>query len=129
MTIAMRAMDKRIENEARGMRNPMPADTATLYAGMRLYREHCAGCHGVPGKTSMWGEKNLYPPAPQFSEDYDMSPEESFLVVRNGVRYTGMGAWTGMLTDADIWRVVTFLSKSRSLPPEIAAEWKGSGGR
>jgi len=125
--IAGHAMDARVQKEARGIRNPMPADTATLFAGMRIYRDDCMGCHGSPGKDSVWGHKNLYPPAPQFSEDYDMEPGESFVVIKSGVRYTAMGAWDGMISDADIWRVVTFLTNVGKLPPEVAREWKGPG--
>ena len=121
--IASRAMDARIEKEARGMKNPMPADTTTLFAGMRLYKEDCAGCHGMPGTPSSFGEHHFYPPVPQFSEDYDMEPGESYIVIKQGVRYTGMPAWEGMMSDQDIWKVVTFLTHVKSLPPEVKTEW------
>jgi hypothetical protein len=35
-----------------------------------------------------------------------------------------MGAWAGMLSDTEIWQVVTFLSHAGSLPEPVAAEWK-----
>jgi mono/diheme cytochrome c family protein len=47
-----------------------------------------------------------------------------FFVVKNGIRYTGMGAWDGMLSDVEIWQVVTFLNNLKSLPEPVAAEWK-----
>jgi mono/diheme cytochrome c family protein len=47
-----------------------------------------------------------------------------FFVVKNGIRYSGMGAWDGMLSDVQIWQVVTFLSNLKSLPEPVAAEWK-----
>ena len=120
--IAMHAMDARVEKEARGMKNPLPADTTNLFAGMRLYRDDCAGCHGMPGKPSAFG-RNFYPHAPQFSEDYDMPAAESYIVIKQGVRYTGMAAWNGIIPDSDIWKVVTFLTNVKSLPPEVKAEW------
>ena len=122
MRIAMHAMDARVAKEARGMKNPLPADTTTLFAGMRLYKDDCAGCHGMPGKPSQFG-RNFYPHAPQFSEDYDMEPAESYIVIKQGVRYTGMAAWEGIIPDSDIWKVVTFLTHVKSLPPEVKAEW------
>jgi mono/diheme cytochrome c family protein len=121
--IAMHAMDARVAKEARGISNPMPADTANLFDGMRLYKDDCAGCHGMPGKPSAFG-RNFYPHAPQFSEDYDMEPGESFVVVKQGVRYTGMAAWDGIIPDSDIWKVVTFLTHVKTLPPAVAAEWR-----
>ena len=100
---------------------------ATLFAGMRLYKDGCAGCHGLPGKDSVFG-RNFYPPAPQFSDDYDMEPGPSFVIIKHGVRYTGMAAWNGLASDADIWKVVTFLTHVKTLPPEVAAEWKKARG-
>jgi mono/diheme cytochrome c family protein len=43
--------------------------------------------------------------------------------VKHGVRYTGMAAWDGLLSDDEIWKVVTFLSNSEQLPPRVAAEF------
>jgi mono/diheme cytochrome c family protein len=37
---------------------------------------------------------------------------------------TGMPAWTGILTDDEIWKVVAFIKHSDKLPPETAAAWK-----
>jgi hypothetical protein len=34
-----------------------------------------------------------------------------------------MGAWEGMLSDEDIWRIVTFLGIAHDLPPAVAATW------
>lgn len=124
--IASRALDARLAKESRGMKDPMPADTTTLFAGMRLYKEDCAGCHGTPGKPSAFGEHHFYPPVPQFSEDYDMEPGESYILIKQGVRYTGMPAWEGIISDPEIWKVVTFLTNVRALPPAVAAEWKSA---
>jgi hypothetical protein len=46
-----------------------------------------------------------------------------FFVVKNGIRYSGMGAWDGMISDTEIWQVVTFLSNIKSLPEPVAAAW------
>jgi hypothetical protein len=50
-----------------------------------------------------------------------------FWIVKRGVRYTGMGAWEGEMSDEKIWTVVTFLHSLRDLPPEVQTEWKGRG--
>jgi hypothetical protein len=44
-----------------------------------------------------------------------------FLAVKHGIRYSGMGAWGGMLPDEDIWRAVSFVSRVRTLPPAVDA--------
>ena len=47
-----------------------------------------------------------------------------FAVIKQGIRYSGMGAWDGMMSDTEIWQVVTFLSNIKSLPEPVAAAWK-----
>jgi mono/diheme cytochrome c family protein len=122
--IAGSAMDARLEREARGLQNPLKPTDEVLLAGMKTYRNGCAGCHGLPGKPSAWGTKNSYPPAPQFAQEgADMAVPEMFLVVKHGVRYTGMAAWDGLIPEQEMWQVVTFLSRIKNLPPAVAAAW------
>jgi mono/diheme cytochrome c family protein len=86
---------------------------------------NCAGCHGDLGHPSHWGTTGFYPRVPQFADAPSrLSPPEMFFVVKNGIRYSGMGAWDGMLPDAEIWKVVSFLSNIQSLPEPVADQWK-----
>ena len=71
------------------------------------------------------GRGGFYPRVPQFADvPPSLTAPEMFFVVNNGIPYTGMGAWDGMLSDVEIWQVVTFLNNLRSLPEPVAAEWK-----
>jgi len=126
--IASRALDARLDHEARGMKDPVKPTDKALLAGMKLYRDGCAGCHGNPGKPSPWGTKGLYPPVPQFADDPpDMAAPQMFLVVKHGIRYTAMGGFDGLVKDHDIWTVVTFLNHIHDLPPPVAAAWTRAG--
>jgi mono/diheme cytochrome c family protein len=123
--IAGLALDPAVEKKAEGLTNPIAATDGDLMRGLRLYRDDCARCHGDLGKPSPWGRNNLYPPAPQLAERGDRDPvPEIFVVVKYGIRYTGMGAWQGQMSDEDIWRVATFLSRTKSLPPTVESVWK-----
>lgn len=91
---------------------------------MKIFRTNCAGCHGESGRPSSWGTKGFYPRAPQFADaPSQLSGPEMFFVVKNGIRYSGMGAWDGMISDIEIWQVVTFLSNIKSLPEPVATAW------
>jgi mono/diheme cytochrome c family protein len=91
---------------------------------MKIFRANCAGCHGEFGHPSQWGTTGFYPRVPQFADvPPTLSAPEMFFVVKNGIRYTGMGAWDGMLSDGEIWQVVTFLNNLKSLPEPVATEW------
>jgi cytochrome c553 len=37
-----------------------------------------------------------------------------------------MPAWTGILSDDDIWKIVAFIKHSEKLPPETQAAWQAS---
>jgi mono/diheme cytochrome c family protein len=42
---------------------------------------------------------------------------------------TGMPAWTGILSDDDIWKVVAFIKNSGKLPAETQAAWQAAANR
>jgi mono/diheme cytochrome c family protein len=96
-----------------------------LLAGIVGYRNNCAGCHEEFGRPSRWGTSGFYPRVPQFADDPpDLPASQLFSVVKHGIRYSGMGAWDGLLPDEDIWRIVTLLSRLKNLPPRADAAWK-----
>ena len=108
------------------IQNPLPPTTANLGAGLKLFRRDCAGCHGTPAQPSPWGTTSFYPRVPQFGQEPPGRPDwQLYWVVKNGVRYTGMASWEKLLTDDEIWTVVSFLSHVQDLPPEVAADWQG----
>lgn len=125
--IANMALDPAVAKKAEGLANPIAATDDDLMRGMKLYRGDCAGCHGDPGKPSRWGQHNFYPPAPQLAERgvHDPVPEV-FVVLKYGIRYTGMGGWNDQVPDDDLWRVAMFLSRVKSLPPAVESAWKGN---
>jgi hypothetical protein len=47
-----------------------------------------------------------------------------FTAIKQGIRYSGTGAWNGMMSDEKIWKVAAFLEHMGSLPPEVEANWK-----
>jgi len=102
-----------------------PQEDVTLLKGLKTYRRNCAGCHGKFGAPSRWGTTSFYPRVPQFADEgSSLSPAQMFVAVKHGIRGTGMGAWAANLSDEEIWPVVWFLQRLRSLPPEVDQAWK-----
>ena len=125
--IGERALDASLERRSAGLRNPVaPGDEAALLAGMQIYRENCAGCHGGARGPSAWGSAGFYPRVPQFWQQHHehVTPAEAFAAVEGGIRYSGMGAWRGMLTEQEIWQVANFVSRIHDLPPPVDARWR-----
>jgi thiosulfate dehydrogenase len=104
------------------LRNPVAPTDSNLRAGMKFFRDDCAGCHGSPGRDN--DSVGLYPVPPHFASHPPTLPDwQLYWIVKNGVRYSGMFAWDGQVADLKIWTVVTFLHHLDSLPPAIATDW------
>lgn len=112
-SIGGRALDASLEKRAKGLKNPIAANDATaLAAGRQLYAMNCAGCHGDAKGASDWGSKGFYPRVPQFWQDrVEISPEEAYAAVHDGIRYSGMGAWRDLMKEDDMWKVANFVSR------------------
>jgi mono/diheme cytochrome c family protein len=123
-SLAMRALDASLEKRGEGLKNPIaPHDTAALAAGMKIYADNCAGCHGDAKGPSAWGSKGFYPRAPQFwqGEMTDVTPVEAYAAIHDGIRYSGMGAWRDLMKEEDMWKVANFVARIRDLPPQLKA--------
>ena len=48
-----------------------------------------------------------------------LTPEEAYTAVHDGIRYTGMGAWSGMMSEPDMWKVANFVANIHRLPPQL----------
>jgi mono/diheme cytochrome c family protein len=119
VSLASRALDASLERRARGLKNPISAnDRSAFAAGAKLY-QNCSGCHGDATGPSSWGTNDFYPRVPQFyQEGAEVTPEEAYVAVHDGIRYSGMAAWGDQVPDANIWKVANFVSQIRRLPPD-----------
>jgi mono/diheme cytochrome c family protein len=123
--LAVRSLHSALARSARTLRPPISPSEETLRAGMKIYRSNCAGCHGDFAHPSIWGTKGFYPRVPQFADTPPaLSAEEVYLVVRDGIRYSGMGAWKDLISEEDTWKVALFLSQLKSLPDAVKPEWE-----
>jgi len=126
--LAQLALRRAAARKAPHVTNPVAPSDENLLAGMKIFKDGCAGCHGDAGGNSDFGA-SFYPPVPQFMSQRPDKPDwQLFWIVKNGVRYSGMSAWDGQwgkaASDDNIWKVVTFLSHLNSLPPAVEAEWR-----
>ncbi|MFB3917158.1 MAG: cytochrome c [Terriglobales bacterium] len=123
--LAISAMDASLERHAPKVKNPIPPTNANLIDGAKLYKNDCALCHGSPLNPVADVGQALYPRAPQFLKDApDMPENQSFYIIKYGVRWTGMPAWGNILADSEVWKVALFLSRMEKLPSAVEREWK-----
>ena len=101
--------------------NPMPASAEMLKMGISHFADHCASCHGNDGSGATEIGGNLYPKAPdmRLAATQSLSDGELFYIIENGVRFTGMPAWsTGTPEGAvETWHLVQFIRHLPALTP------------
>ena len=103
----------------------LPDTPENILAGVKLYREHCTECHGLPGSKSTPAAKGMFPEPPQFFEHAVMDNDpvgQNYWIVKNGIRLTGMPGYKPTLSDEQLWQVSQFLVNRGKLPEAAAAE-------
>lgn len=122
------SLDATLAREAPKSANPVPLTDANLVAGIDLYGQHCAICHGTAkGEASASPiAKGEYPAPPQLATNgVEDDPEGySFWIIAHGIRWSGMPAWRGTLNDEQIWTLALFLKNMDKLPPAAEQAWK-----
>ena len=121
--VARRVRQLAIPSDARARQNPVPASPEALADGMSHYADHCASCHANDGSGDTALGRGLFPKAPdmRLAATQALSDGELFYVVEQGIRFTGMPAWSTGTPDGEesTWRLVHFL---RHLPRLTPAE-------
>ena len=98
----------------RGAVNPLSPDAKTIGEGHALYQKRCASCHGATGMGDGEAGKSLNPsPALlAYMIQMPMSVDEYLLwsVSDDGAAFeTDMPAFKDVLTQEEIWKVVTYM--------------------
>jgi mono/diheme cytochrome c family protein len=113
-----------VARQAPVLKNPYAATDDNLLAGMKVFHDDCDRCHGTGEKRSSWGINDFYPRVPQFGFDPPrLADWQIYWVVKNGIRYSGMGGNDPGISEEHAWKVALFLSRLDSLPPAVTAEW------
>jgi mono/diheme cytochrome c family protein len=100
------------------IKNPVPASAASIAAGQAVYQKQCAGCHGDTGKGDGTMGEELTPKPSNLSDaewKHGSTDGEIFVVIRDGVKSTGMKPFGRKMTTHQLWDVVNYV---RSLGPK-----------
>ncbi len=116
-----------VPSTSRQLRNPIMPTTENIRRGMEHFSYHCAPCHSNDGggQTS-WG-KGLYPKPPDLraAGTQNKSDGELYYTIQNGVRLSGMPAFSEEHTAEQSWRLVLFIRHLPQITPEELSQMKG----
>src|SRR5579871_3404769 len=91
----------------RAMKNPLDVEAASadVEAGHEEYTKKCEICHAYDGggRTEIGAGQYPRPPDLRSAAVQRMSDGELFYHLKNGIRHTGMPAWT--LPDRKLWQL------------------------
>ncbi len=119
-SLAHVALNARIRKEA-PKSSPLASSAESYLAGARTYRTHCAVCHGLPGQAASPTSKGMFPRPPQLFKGHgvtDDSVGETYWKTSNGIRLTGMPAYSESLNETERWQVSLLLANADKLPQQ-----------
>ena len=115
--------------EMRGRANPLEATDAVRNEGLEHFAHHCASCHGNEGSGDTELGRGLFPKPPdmRLPRTQNLTDGELFLIIENGVRFTGMPAFGSgnPIPESSTWPLVHFIRHLPNLTAEEIAEMEG----
>ncbi len=115
------ALHAKINKEA-SKDSPVAANEEAYAAGAALYRTHCAVCHGLPGAQKTAIAKGMFPKVPQLFKGHGVTDDpvgHTYWLVANGIRLSGMPAFSDALSDKQMWQISQMLANADKLSPQV----------
>jgi mono/diheme cytochrome c family protein len=102
------AVPATVPAEYAGKINPLGINAAV--AGTEIFKNNCTACHGKQGHGDGPASAALNP-APKNLPELAATAGDDYLFWRisTGKEGTSMVAWKGILTDEQIWQVISFI--------------------
>lgn len=96
--------------------DPVPDNADTAKQGAEHFQHHCQICHGLDGQgTGVPIVSKMSPPVADLRSDRVQAYSDGQLkwIIDNGIRFSGMPGWKGILDDGEMWHIVRYI---RHLP-------------
>jgi len=120
--------DRSVRSRAAEIVAPSLDDTLLVMKGFDHYNEMCVSCHGAPGKDPEELAKGLNPPAPLLTHSVGKwNAAETFVIIKNGIKMTGMPAWGTTHDDSALWAMVAFVRRLPTITPEEYKKFETEG--
>ncbi len=115
-----------IPADAKRLENLVQHESHVWESAVDHFEDHCASCHGDDGQGRTAMGDSMYPKVPDLRADavQRLSDGELFYIIQNGVRWTGMPAWSSEHSPEETWRLVALIRKLPALTPDEAGRLK-----
>ncbi|MBZ5630368.1 MAG: cytochrome c [Acidobacteriia bacterium] len=126
------ALVKEIKKETIGgkdWKNPLPDTPENQRTGAEHFQHHCQICHGLDGhNTGVPFADAMSPPVADLGDKSVQAYSDGQLkwIIQNGIRFTGMPGWSGVLDDNEQWAAISYIrhlpAKGSLGPPPVYQE-------
>jgi mono/diheme cytochrome c family protein len=117
-TSAVQRIKQNVTVRGKNAVNPIAATPENIDRGRKAFGSYCMVCHGFDGQNSgVPFADQMSPPVPSLNSAAVQAYTDGQLqwVIANGIFPSGMPASKGILSEDEIWEIVTFI---RHLPPK-----------
>jgi mono/diheme cytochrome c family protein len=103
--------------------NPVASDDRTLEQAREAYTGSCSQCHGGLGDGRGAYGQTTFPPATDLTSTStrSLSDGQLFYIVKNGLGFTAMPAYSSQYSDQQLWGFVTFIRAMQSSQAPLLA--------
>lgn len=124
--VARRVRNMAIARRAKSLPNPVEYSGEVIAEGRAHFADHCAICHSNDGSGDTPIGPGLWPKAPdmRLPPTQNVTDGELFWIIENGIRFTGMPAWSSGTKEREkaSWHLVHFIRRLPKLTPEELEE-------
>ncbi len=122
--------ERSIEVRAETIQVPDLSSAEMISNGAKNFDAMCSQCHLAPAMEPTELHLGLYPQPPVFYKEKhnDHGSENTFWVIKNGLKMTGMPAWGDFHTDGQIWEMVAFINNFSGMSETEYKNLVGEGG-
>jgi mono/diheme cytochrome c family protein len=111
-----------IARRANTLTNPVAYSAEVIADGRAHFADHCASCHANDGSGKTTIGQSLWPKAPDLRQaaSQNLTDGELFWIIENGIRFTGMPAWSTGTKEGETasWHLVHFIRRLPKLTRE-----------
>jgi mono/diheme cytochrome c family protein len=123
--LARNVRNMAIARRAKTLTNPVEYSAEVIADGRAHFADHCATCHANDGSGKTGIGQSLWPKAPDLrhAPTQNLTDGELFWIIENGIRFTGMPAWSTGTKEGETasWHLVHFIRRLPKLTPEELA--------
>lgn len=113
--VARRVRAWAVPSAIRERSNPVPRTDEAVRRGLEHFAGYCFSCHANDGGGDTAIGRNLFPRPPdmRLAATQDLTDGELFHIIEEGVRFTGMPAWSsGTPAGEELgWQLVHFIRR------------------